>query len=224
MTTSDCELLSSNLDDLIDGTLEESVARTALVHLETCADCRAEFEAAEALRAATLSLPTEIEPETDLWPGIRSRIEERRVVPGSFDHRPASTPRRLWMAAAAAAILVVSVSVAYMAGLNRARTQTEAAVPVVSDVIPAAYVDSAMDLELARNQLRASLESRRADLSTETWSVVMENMAVIDDAIARIEHALAANPNDGRLNRQLASAYRRQIDLLQRAASLPAEA
>lgn len=224
MTTSDCELLSSNLDELIDGTLDEATAHTALAHLETCADCRAELEAAEGLRSATLSLPTEIEPETDLWPGIRSRIEQRRVVAGSFDHRPASTPRRFWMAAAAAAILVVSVSVAYMAGLNRARTQTAAAVPVSSDVIPAAYVDSAMDLELARNQLRASLESRRAELSTETWSVVMENMAVIDDAIARIEHALAANPNDGRLNRQLASAYRRQIDLLQRAARLPAEA
>ena len=224
MTTSDCELLSSKLDELIEGTLEESMAHTALAHLETCADCRAEFEAARALQSATLSLPTEIEPETDLWPRIRSRIEERRVVPGSFDYRPASTTRRRWMAAAAAAILVVSVSVAYMAGLNRARTRTAASLPVVSDVIPAAYVDSAMDLELARNQLRFSLESRRDELSSETWSVVMENMAVIDDAIARIEHALAANPNDARLNRQLASAYRRQIDLLQRAARLPAEA
>lgn len=224
MTTHDCQLLSSKLDELIDGTLDESKAHPALAHLETCADCLAEFEAAEALRSATLSLPAEIEPETDLWPAIRSRIEERRVVPGSFEHRPASTTRRLWMAAAAAAILVLSVSISYMAGLNRARTRTAAAVPVVSDVVPAAYVDSAMDLELARNQLRFSLESRRDELSSETWSIVMENMAVIDDAIARIEHALAANPNDARLNRQLASAYRRQIDLLQRAARLPAEA
>jgi hypothetical protein len=223
MTTSNCELLSSMLDDLIEGTLDGSTTDTALAHLETCADCRSELEAAKILRSATLSLPTEIDPETDLWPGIRSRIEQRRVVQGSFDHRPVPASRRLWMAAAAAAILVVSVSVAYMAGLNRARVRT-AAVPVVSGAVPAAYVGSAMDLELARNQLRASLESRRDQLSSETWSVVMENMAVIDDAIARIEHALAANPNDARLNRQLASAYRRQIDLLQRAARLPAEA
>jgi anti-sigma-K factor RskA len=224
MTTSNCDLLSSMLDDLIEGTLDGSTTETALAHLETCEDCRSELEAAKILRSATLSLPTEIEPETDLWPGIRSRIEQRRVVRGSFDHRPVPASRRLWMSAAAAAILVVAVSVAYMAGLNRARVQTAAAVPVVSDVVPAAYVGSAMDLELARNQLRASLESRRDQLSSETWSVVMENMAVIDDAIARIEHALAANPNDARLNRQLASAYRRQIDLLQRAARLPAEA
>jgi hypothetical protein len=224
MTTFDCELLSSKLDEVVDGTLEESTARAALAHLAECADCRAELETAQALRSATRSLPTEIEPDHDLWPGIRARIEERHVVHGSFGQRPASPARHLWTAAAAAAILVVSVTVAYMMGLDRARTRTAATTPFAPAAVPAAYVDSAVDLELTRNQLRSSLESRRDELSSETWSVVMENMAVIDDAIARIEHALAANPNDGRLNRQLASAYRRQIDLLQRAARLPAEA
>ena len=87
----------------------------------------------------------------------------------------------------------------------------------------AAYGDLAVDLEQARNQLRASLDQRQDELSPETWSVVMDNLDVIDNAIGRIEIALADNPNDGRLNRQLKVAYRRQIDLLQRATRLPAE-
>ena len=111
-----------------------------------------------------------------------------------------------------------------MAGLERAQTQTASTTPVETNAILAAYGGPAMDLELARNQLRSNLEHRRDELSPETWSVVMDNMAVIDNAIARIEHALADNPNDGRLNRQLAVAYRRQIDLLQRATRLPAAA
>jgi len=224
MTRFDCELTTSKLDELIDGTLEESDATAAIAHLETCADCLAGYEAAQSLLSATRSLPTSIEPDHDLWPGIKARVEDRRVVPGNFNHRPAPATRRLWMAAAAAAILVISVSVAYMAGLERAQTQTASTTPMETNAILAAYGGPAMDLELARNQLRSSLEHRRDELSPETWSVVMENMAVIDDAIARIEHALADNPNDGRLNRQLAVAYRRQIDLLQRATGLPAEA
>ena len=51
----------------------------------------------------------------------------------------------------------------------------------------------------------------------------MDNMEVIDDAIERIETALVEKPDDGRLNRQLAGAYRRQIALLQRATKLPTE-
>jgi anti-sigma-K factor RskA len=216
--------MSSKLDELIDGTLDDEEARVALDHLETCTDCMAEFEAAQSLILATRSLPSSIEPDHDLWPGIEARIEDRRVVPGSFNHRTVSATRRLWVAAAAAAILVVSASIAYMVGLERAQTRTASTPPVETDAILAAYDGQAMDLELARNQLRSSLEQRRNELSPETWSVVMENMAVIDDAIAKIEHALADNPNDGRLNRQLATAYGWQIDLLQRATRLPFEA
>lgn len=224
MTRFDCELLSSKLDDLLDGTLDEPEKADALAHLESCEDCLAEFEAAKSLISATRSLPNSVEPDRDLWPGIKAKIEDRRVVPGSFDSRPVPATRRVWMAAAAAAILVISVSVAYMAGLERAQTRTASVTPVESGAVLAAYGGPAMDLELARNQLRSNLEHRRGELSPETWSVVMENMAVIDDAISRIEHALADNPNDGRLNRQLAVAYRRQIDLLQRATRLPSEA
>lgn len=224
MTRFDCESMSSKLDELIDGTLGEAEAKVALDHIESCADCMAEFEAAQSLNLATRSLPSSIEPGHDLWPGIEAKIEDRRVVPGSFDQQPVLPSRRLWLAAAAAAVLVVSVTIAYMAGLERAHTRTASTPPVETDAILAAYVGPAMDLELARNQLRSSLEHRRDELSPETWSVVMQNMAVIDDAIAKIELALADNPSDGRLNRQLAIAYGRQIDLLQRATRLPSEA
>ena len=92
-----------------------------------------------------------------------------------------------------------------------------------SSYIQAAYGGLATDLELARDQLRTGLDQRQDELSPETWSVVMDNLLVIDDAIERIETALADNPDDGRLNRQLTVAYRRQINLLQRATRLPAE-
>jgi len=223
MTILDCDQMKSKLDGLIDGTLDEPDTRAARSHLEACPKCRAEFESTEELLVATRSLPRSIAPDRDLWLGITERIEDRRVVQGSFDRPPVGASRRLWMAAAAAAILVVSVTIAYMAGLERAQTRSADLPPVDSFYVRAAYGDLATDLGQARDQLRSSLDQRRDELSPETWSVVMDNLVVIDDAISRIETALVDNPDDGRLNRQLAGAYRRQIDLLQRATRLPAE-
>jgi len=225
MKTFDCEQILSHLDEFIDDSMAASDATAVRSHLEACPSCRAEVESVRDLVIKAKSLPRSIEPERDLWPGIAGSIEDRRVVHGSFDRSPVSTSRRLWMAAAAAAILVVSVSIAYIAGLERGRPRSAELAPVGSSKLytEAAYGDLASDLEQTRDQLRASLEKRQDELSPETWSVVVDNLDVIDNAIGRIETALADNPNDGWLNRQLAVAYRRQIDLLQRATRLPAE-
>ncbi len=225
MKTFDCDRMSATLDELIAETMEASDEAAARSHLGSCASCRAEFEGRRSLLDAARSLPRSIEPEHDLWPGVVGRINTRMVVRGFFARPTGSSSRRLWMAAAAAAILVVSVSIAYMAGLERGRPRSAelAATNPGDSYMEAAYGDLAIDLEQARDQLRASLEQRQDELSTETWSVVMDNLGVIDNAIGRIEIALADNPNDGRLNRQLKVAYRRQIDLLQRATRLPAE-
>ena len=60
-------------------------------------------------------------------------------------------------------------------------------------------------------------------MSPETLRTVDDNLRVIDEAIERISSALVDDPLNPRLANQLASAYRRQIDLLQRANRLPAE-
>jgi hypothetical protein len=222
MTKITCNQLVPLIDDIIDGVLDEPEATTVRAHLDDCPTCRSEIQRGRDLVAAARSLPRSIEPERELWTGIRDRIETRRVVSGRFDRSNPPPSRRLWWAAAAA-VFIVSISVAYMAGMQRSRTVIAEDPRTDHGVIEAAYAFPAEDLEAARDLLRAGLDRRRDELSTETWSVVMDNMAVIDDAIERIEIALAENPSDGRLNRQLTAAYRRQIDLLQRATRLPAE-
>jgi hypothetical protein len=74
-----------------------------------------------------------------------------------------------------------------------------------------------------RTELLDALESRRHELSPETMDVVMENLLLIDRAMNRIAEALGEDPENEFLMKQLAGAYRRQIDLLQRAVQLPAE-
>jgi hypothetical protein len=74
-----------------------------------------------------------------------------------------------------------------------------------------------------RSELRATFEQRCGSLSPETLDVVEENMAVIDEAIERIENALSENPGDSRLMGRLRFAYQQEIELLRRVNHLPAE-
>jgi hypothetical protein len=74
-----------------------------------------------------------------------------------------------------------------------------------------------------RTELLDALEARKHELSGETMEVVMDNLLLIDQAMDRIAEALGEDPENEFLMKQLAGAYRRQIDLLQRAVRMPAE-
>ena len=74
-----------------------------------------------------------------------------------------------------------------------------------------------------RTELLDALDARKHELSGETMEVVMDNLLLIDQAMDRIAEALGEDPENEFLMKQLAGAYRRQIDLLQRAVRMPAE-
>ena len=93
-----------------------------------------------------------------------------------------------------------------------------------SQVLLASFEGLGVDNYLAtRAELMAALDARSHELSPETMDVVMENLLLIDQAMNRIAEALGEDPENEFLMKQLAGAYRRQIDLLQHAVRLPAE-
>jgi hypothetical protein len=65
--------------------------------------------------------------------------------------------------------------------------------------------------------LRAALEQRRAAMPVATRRVVDDNLAVVDAAIAELTRAVAAQPGNRDLTLLLATAYERQIELLETA-------
>ena len=93
-----------------------------------------------------------------------------------------------------------------------------------SEVLLATFKGLGVDNYMAtRTELLNALEARKHELSVETMDVVTENLMLIDHAMDRIAEALGEDPENEFLMKQLASAYRRQIDLLQRAVRMPAE-
>jgi hypothetical protein len=222
MTQQICDNVAPKLDELVADLLDEPEKSAVLTHVAACDRCRDELEQRRRLAEAVRSLPRRIEPARDLWPEIRDQLERQRVVPGRFA-RPRASASRVWLASAAAAVLAVAVTAAYMIGVHHGQPTVVAAPGSASGLVRASATEIEDDLERVTAELRARLAQRRDQLSPETWSVVMDNVTVIDRAIERIELALADHPNDRRLNLQLAVAYRRQIDLLRRATTLPAD-
>lgn len=215
-----CSEIIDRLDDYLDGRLDTAEADELRRHLASCSGCTDELDSIRDLRERAAALPRSLEPSRDLWPGIASRISEAQVVRGRFG-------RRAFLAAAAAVLIVTSVVTAYLIGRSQAvviAESPEVAASGTSEVLLASFEGLGVDNYLAtRAELMAALEARSHELSPETMGVVMDNLLLIDQAMDRIAAALGEDPENEFLMKQLAGAYRRQIDLLQRAVRLPAE-
>ena len=169
----------------------------------------------ENLDQQLLALPQELSPERDLWPEIHASIHPAVSEPqGSrFDR---------YYPLAAAAVLFVFVS----SGLNF--LNEEGSPPVLSQQsieldngqLLNASISSAASGQLinagyeeVRNELVSDLVSRLETLSPEEKVVIERNMANIDAALAEINTALKADPDNMLLQKLLISAYSNDLAL-----------
>lgn len=173
------------------------------------------------LRAAVQRLPEEVEPERDLWPDIRARIEQGRVqallgasgapvAPGLPWY---AQPRRL----AAAAVLLVSLTATATWWTMRSGGTTSG----VADSTAALATFDADERSAAA--LSAALDGRRAKLDPATLAVLERTLRTIDGAIAEAREALASDPANPAVRAFVATAYRQKIDFLRRANDVAAE-
>ncbi len=155
-------------------------------------------------------LPEAIEPGRDLWPEIEAALEPIALP------EPPARPR--WPLAVAAALLIgllaggLAVHLARPGEATPARPQT-----------PALRAERGWqaELALADAELASALEARRGTLDPEVLAVIERNLEVIDIALADTAAALAADPDNARLEAALAEVWRQRIALLERARELP---
>jgi hypothetical protein len=218
-----CQEFAALLDDFLDGALPESERAAAAAHRDGCPGCRAAEARLSAVLVRAAALPRGIEPERDLWPGIAARIGRRNVVPGAFGRAGRQRWSRLGALAAAAAALVV-VSSVVTAVLMARRSPSPAPSGGPAGVVTASLnlAEARGTYEVARTQLLAALAARRGSLSPATLKVVNDNLAIIDTAVRDMERALARDPGNRELPALLVTAYRQEIDVLQRATRIPA--
>jgi hypothetical protein len=174
----------------------------------------------DKMTMAASQLATEMTPSRDLWPGIEEAIKAPRV------------PRQTtWYAQAAAVFLLVGASsmVTYAVVKYDAANTPQAVVQVVQ-VVPtnltferAAFgADHTLESVYGRaaGDIESNLDRELANLSPEAREDVVRNLAVIQQAITDISHALEEEPNNGFLQELLVDAYRNELALMNRVGSM----
>ena len=220
----------------LEGELSPEERRSADAHLLECGRCAVLRAELLQIAAAARELPL-ISPSRDLWDGIAARIEAPVIALGPTTERGIGRRQRLWVVAAAAALVVATAGTTYVitkatveANRSPVAGAESGATPRIDDSAGASGTslvtnsqtspaDAAFDREVV--QLRALLEQRRPDLDSATVALLERNLQIIDQAIAESRAALAKDPGSALLNRQLHNALGKRVQVLRTAALLP---
>jgi putative zinc finger protein len=119
--------------DYFEGTLPDDVRDDFHNHVSTCARCQGLVRDIEGIRVDAGNLP-ELVPPRDLWSGIEARIQPEVV---SIASRPAAQVSKRWLAAAAAALIVATSGVTYVATMRSLATSSASLKTPIAAVPPA---------------------------------------------------------------------------------------
>ena len=214
----------SLIHDFVDDELAGEERSRVAGHLAECVSCRAVASSARSVRDEAMRHFRAADEGTDApdqWPAIAARI---RSGASKAPRREFFAPRR----AAAAVILLALSSGATWALLRSpgevalAPAPESIAVPVdlaslpVADAIAGAYAPVFAELERI-------LSEERGRLQPETLATMETNIAILNQAIAEIQAALAADPaNRGGL-KALDGMYQAKLAVLRRVVTLSPE-
>jgi anti-sigma factor RsiW len=202
-----------------DGSLDGDTRESVDAHIAACPDCAADVARIASLMRLTRGAPAPSTRLDELWPSIRARIEQSKVVPMATT-TPASRDilrwRAWWSATAgiAAALIVAALVFSHpRVGNTPSTVVTDSATSFV------AVVDSAHAYEREAQILLDKLELQRAMLRPDAVQALDRDLKVVDVAIAELKDAVAHDPNNPALRQLLAASYRQKVDLLKRASN-----
>jgi hypothetical protein len=215
MTCTECrEFLEAGIGD----DLDPADRRALEEHLENCGRCRLKAEELAALNRAVGELPREIAPARDLWPGIRTRLEQVDATEREF--RIWRFPRLTHPLAAAAALLAVLIGALTLlstpggryAGLERFSGDRTIGL-ITTAAMERQYLGAAEELLYAMAEARSTLPET-------TLAVIDENLDLVDQAISDSRTAVQKYPSDVELQSMLAAAWEQKLALLQQTARM----
>ncbi len=169
----------------------------------------------DKLMTAAAQLSTEITPERDLWPDIEAAIADPAPQGRSW------TP---YLAQAAAIVLLVgaSSSITYMMTKSGPNVSPDPSAPGLDFE----FVSFGSNYELgqgfqdARSNLAAQLDIELDRLSPEARAGVVENLAVIRNAITEINSELEMEPDNILLQELLLKTYHDELTVMRKVGGL----
>jgi hypothetical protein len=222
MTQVETHLTEDERQAFADDTLSVEQRASAEAHLAACPSCADDVARLTTLmkRIHETPAPQSTAPLDELWPSIRARIEQGKLVslPADAPAVRGSSRRMWWFSSIGGVAAAVLIGMAVMRGRPTDADDSvgPGATAITGEPSLVAVVDSAHAYEQEARILLDKLELRRAMLRPETAEALARDLHVVDVAIAELKEAVARDPNNPALRRLLATSYRQKVDLLKR--------
>jgi len=112
-----CEQVQNMMADRSAGLLDETSARRCDAHIEGCSLCGAEARSYERMLFVLDHTPSP-RPSSELWSGIRARLELERSLKGYSSTFPVQRTARSWWTGASAAFAGFACALAFLNSIN----------------------------------------------------------------------------------------------------------
>jgi DNA-binding FrmR family transcriptional regulator len=214
MTT---HLTESQLNDYVDGALDQVAEAAADEHLAHCAPCASEVAALRRLLTTAADLPLSLEPPVHLWSNVRRESMEARS--SWFD---SVWDLRAPLAAAAVLLITIASGLTYWATRDAGTASTGS---VASAPAPSALglAQAEQDYLSAARTLIQLLEERRHSADPVVMQSVEDNLRAVDQAIRDAKQALATDSMNHAVSAILNATYQQKVQMLRRAVRLTGE-
>ena len=223
-----CHAYQDAIAELVDGALDPAQQRDLERHVAGCADCRALIADLKSIQAAAFTLERH-EPPARAWQTIRDRVAAEPL--SDSRGRVLAWPRTrtawgVWMAAAAALLIVTTAGIYSIVNEPAAPHRDIAADRAASDNPPTA-ASIAAELAAAEEHydkairgLEQIARSESGELDPQTAALVQKNLQVIDHAIGESRAALNVEPTSTQAQDSLFEAMRTKVAVLQQTVEL----
>jgi len=214
------------LNEFVDGTLADAGRAEVERHLQSCADCRATVHDLRELAGAARTLAVR-EPPARVWTRLERAIRLESGPPSREDGFGSAAARLrasryLWPALAAAAIVVLAVSMTLRFARPAARpagapaeTADSTAAAADAQSVEAELRQASEHYEKAIRGLEQIARTEQGALDPQTAATLQKNLATIDQAITESRAALRSQPNSEPAQQSLIDNFKTKIALLQ---------
>ena len=229
MTAMTCEKLEAILPEYFEGDLSDEAKAAADAHLNSCASCSAIVADIDRITREASSLAP-MRPARDLWSGIEERISAP-VIPLAAPRKSIHRFGSAWMAAAAAALVVTTAGVTYLATtrMNEPR-MAQVAVLSAKPVVPVADSNAANEgtpgASVERGSAKSAAPKNVAVAAADTRNQAAEKVTRPSATLASNTRASAtpasAVPAMSLGSPQADAQYAKEIETLERMITSPA--
>ena len=215
-----CPQYLNSIHQAVDGTIG-AIRRAELeLHVDACDECRALLDDLRRIHDAAESLPALKAPD-GAWLQIAARLRQEGRVSKAAPLPARTRSYGVWLAAAAALILVIASAVMLRPRFAGEPAPQTASVPATAPETPSVesvqnQVDAAQQqFEKAIADLEKVAKANQQQLDPETSATIDKNLGIIDQAIAENRAAVSAEPASVAARETLFQALRSKVSLLQ---------